>query len=154
MQDYAEYKREFMRDWTRKVSRAAGVAEGRGKRGTQLLEDLLLKLYPGATDSELDAHKTKWMHWKAGQQTPSLYNFQKIHIRAVKLNYIGQGLPTLQAMQERSGMMSEDEWEFWRRYDANPAFNIEGQEQELRERLVALEREAAEIRHALGKLKE
>jgi hypothetical protein len=86
---------------------------------------------------------------KAGHQVPSLDSFQKIHVRAVRLGYIGQGA-TLQAMQERAGMMGEIEWEFWRRYEANPAFDVEAREQELRERLVALEQEAAAIRRALA----
>lgn len=149
MQEYAEYKREFMRVWTRKVSRAAGVAEGRGKRGALLLEDLLKKLNPGATAEELHAFRTRWMRWKAGHQTPSLDSFQKTHVRAIRLGYIGQGM-TLRAMQERAGMMGEAEWEFWRRYEVNPAFDVEAREQELRERLVAVEQEAAAIRRALA----
>lgn len=149
MQDYAEYKREFMRAWTRKVSRAAGVAEGRGKRGGLLMDDLFRKLNPGATADELHAFRTKWMRWKAGHQAPSLDSFQNIHVRAVRLGYIGQGA-TLRAMQERAGMMGAVEWEFWQRYEANPAFDVEAREQELRERLVALEQEAAAIRRALA----
>jgi len=107
----------------------------------------------------LPSHRTKWMRWKAGQQTPSLDSFQKAHIRAVRLGYIGQGV-TLRAMQERAGMMGKVEWEFWRRHEANPAFDVEAREQELREQLVereqelreqlvALEQEAAAIRRAL-----
>lgn len=148
MSDYAEYKREFMKSWTRQVARAAGVAEGRGRRGALLLEDLLEKLNPGATAEELHAFRTRWMRWKAGHQTPSLDSFQKIHVRAVRLGYIGQGM-TLRAMRERAGMMGEVEWEFWQRYEANPAFDVKAQEQELWERLVALEQEAAAIRRAL-----
>lgn len=89
------------------------------------------------------------MRGESGHQTPSLDSFQKIHARAVRLGYIGQGI-TLLAMQERAGMMGEFEWEFWRRYEANPAFDVEAREQELRERLVALEQEAAAIRRALA----
>jgi hypothetical protein len=149
MQDYAEYKQEFMRDWTRKVSRAAGVAEGRGKRGALLMDDLFRKLNPGATADELHAFRTRWMRWKSGQQTPSHESFKSIHARALKLGYLGQPT-TLRAMKERAGMMGEVEWEFWRRYEANPAFDVEAREQELRERLVALEQEAAAIRRALA----
>lgn len=148
MSDYAEYKREFMKGWTRRVSRAAGVAEGRGKRGALLLEELLQQLYPDAEAHELPSHRTRWMRWKAGHQTPSLGSFQKIHVRAVRLGYIGQGV-TLRAIRERAGMMGESEWEFWQRYEANPAFDVEAREQELWERLVALEQEAAAIRRAL-----
>lgn len=148
MQDYAEYKREFMKDWTQKISHAAGVALGRGNRGTLKLEKLCEKLNPDATAQELHSFRTRWMRWKAGQQMPSHDNFQVFNSRAVKLGYLGQG-QTLRAMQERAGMMSEAEWTFWRRYEENPAFDVEAREQELRERLAALEREAAAIRRAL-----
>ena len=151
MQDYAEYKREFMMNWTRKVSSAAGVAQGRGKRGTKKLEKLLEEL----SDEDVDSFRTRWMRWKAGQQIPSYSSFKKIHERALEIGYLGQPT-TLRAMRERCMMMREGEWEFWRRYEANPAFNLDNEErkQELRERLAVLEQEAAAIRQALGILKE
>lgn len=158
MSGYIEYKREFMKGWTRKVARAAGVAEGRGRRGVLLLEKLLQQLYPDALPHELPSNRTKWMRWKAGQQTPSLDSFQKIHVRARGLGYIGQGA-TLRALQERAGMMSEAEWEFWCHHDADP-FGVADQEwgdqeleQELREQLVVLEQEAAAIRARLDRLR-
>lgn len=146
MKDYAEYKHEFMKDWTQKVSRAAGVAQGRGARGKMKLQELCKKL---SNDQDPDAFRTRWMRWKAGLQAPSYDSFKAIHARAVNLGYLGQG-QTLRAMQERGGMLSEAEWDFWRRYEADPAFEIEEREQELRERLAALEREAMAIRRALG----
>lgn len=146
MTKYNDYKRDFVRSWAQTISVRAGCEPGKGGRGKK--DSPLRRL-----TEKLRVDYGTWLRYKAGTQMPNPAQMQRIHQRATELGLLGRetrGVGFLKAVQERYGIPLEDEWAFWQRYEANPAFQVEEQEEALRERLAKLEREAAAIRRFLA----
>ena len=75
-----------------------------------------------------------------------------INRKAIELGHLG-GVPGgwLKRMLDRAGLMSPAEFEFWVRYEDNPSFQIDDQNQELHEKAFKLEQQAAALlREARG----
>lgn len=138
---YQQYKRAFIRAWASKISQRAGCQPGKGGRGKK--DDPLRRL-----TTKLAVSYDTWQKYKAGRYAPNGGQMARMHKKAIELGLLEQD-GSLQAMHERAGMMSSDEWLWWQRYEANPAFEIEEQEWEMCARLHELEREAASIRYFL-----
>lgn len=142
---YRQYQLEFIKEWACKISQRAGCERGKGGRGKKEKPLELL------TDS-LDVSYDTWQKYKAGRQVPNAGQMARIHSKAIKLGYLGRGPGgLLRRIKDRVEMMSPDEWWFWSRYEVNPAFQVEDQEQKLCEKVLDLERQAAALlREACG----
>ena len=136
-QSYAQYRREFTKDWACKISQRFGFEPGKGGRGKK---DRLLDRLVDSLGITYDT----WQKYQAGKYAPNADRMAVMNKRAIKLEYIGRG-NSLKSIQERSGMMAYDEWSFWRCYEVNPAFKIEDQEQKLREKALELEQQTAAL---------
>ena len=142
---YQQYKLKFTKQWARKISQRAGCAAGRGGRGKK--DSPLQRL----TDSLFVSYHT-WQKWLAGTQAPSPAQMTIINRKAIELGHLG-GVPGgwLKRMLDRAGLMSPAEFEFWVRYEDNPSFQIDDQNQELHEKAFKLEQQAAALlREARG----
>ncbi|MHB1620533.1 MAG: hypothetical protein ACYCTY_11235 [Sulfuricella sp.] len=149
--NYRQYQLEFTKEWACKISQRAGCEHGKGGRGKK---EKPLEMLTCSLSVSYDT----WQKYKAGKQVPNAGQMARIHSRAIKLGYIGRGQSgLLKRIKDRAELMSPDEWWFWSRYEANPSFQVEDQEQELYEKALDLEqqaaallREACGIRHALA----
>ncbi len=139
---YDEYKREFVQNWALLISARAGCEPGKGGRG---LKDSPLR----RLTEKLNVDYGTWQRYKSGKQLPNVRWMNQIHKQAIQLGLLGHGR-FLKSIKEQSKMLSEEEWQFWQRYEANPAFQVEEQEEKLYRRLLEIEREAAAIRKLLG----
>lgn len=135
-QSYKQYRKEFIKDWACKISRRFGCEPGKGGRGKK--DNLLGRL----VDSLHLSYDT-WQKYQAGKYAPNDDRMAIMNKRAIQLGLIGQG-HSLKSIQERSGMMIQDEWDFWMN-QTNPSFQFEDEEQELSEKALKLEQQAAEL---------
>lgn len=142
---YQQYKLSFTKHWARKISQRAGCVAGSGSRGKK--DSPLQRL----TDSLFVSYHT-WQKWQAGTQAPSPAQMKIINRKAIELGHIGCGLGGwLKRIQDRAELMPPDEWRFWMRYENNPSFQVDDQDQELHEKAIKLEQQAAAmLREARG----
>lgn len=142
---YQQYKLSFTKQWARKISQRAGCEPGRGGRGKK--DSPLQRL----TASFPVSYHT-WQKYQAGTQAPNAAEAARIHRKAIELGLLESWqVGCLKRLQDQAERMSLDEWEFWTRYEINPSFQVDDQEQALHEKAIKLEQQAAALqREARG----